>query len=81
MHEGRLSLSSGPHHNIFGGVVAMKKGGKKYIIYVVSNSYVNSNFYLKVVCKHHTCTGLFLTKPEIKYPVLRAFDAEVEGIL
>ncbi len=37
---------------IFGGVVAMKKGGKKYIIYVVSNSYVNSNFYLKVVCKH-----------------------------
>ena len=37
---------------IFGGVAAMKKGGKKYIIYVVSNSYVNSNFYLKVVCKH-----------------------------
>jgi hypothetical protein len=34
---------------IFGGVVAMKKGGKKYIIYVVSNSYVSSSFYLKVV--------------------------------
>ena len=32
--------------------MAMKKGGKKYIIYVVSNSYVNSHFYLKVVCKH-----------------------------
>ena len=32
---------------IFGGVVAMKKGGKKYIIYVVSNSYVISNFYLE----------------------------------
>jgi hypothetical protein len=27
----------------------MKKGGKKYIIYVVSNSYVSSSFYLKVV--------------------------------
>ena len=37
---------------IFGGVAAMKKGGKKYIIYVVSNSYVSSSFYLKVVCKH-----------------------------
>ncbi len=34
---------------IFGGVVALKKGGKKYIIYVVSNSYVSSSFYLKVV--------------------------------
>ncbi len=33
---------------IFGGVVAVKKGGKKYIIiYVVSNSYVFWNFYLK----------------------------------
>jgi hypothetical protein len=32
--------------------VAMKKGGKKYIIYVVSNSYVISNFYLQGVCKH-----------------------------
>ena len=32
---------------IFGDVVAMKKGGKTYIIYVVSNSYVDSNFYLK----------------------------------
>ena len=32
---------------IFGDVVAMKKGGKKDIIYVVSNSYVDSNFYLK----------------------------------
>jgi len=30
----------------------MKKGGKKYIIYIESNSSVNSNFYLKVVCKH-----------------------------
>jgi hypothetical protein len=30
----------------------MKKGGKKYIIYVVLNSYVSSSFYLKVVCKH-----------------------------
>ena len=38
--------------DIFGGVVAMKKGGKKYIIYVVSNSYVISNFYLEGVCKH-----------------------------
>ncbi len=37
---------------IFGGVVAMKKGGKKYIIYIVSNSYVISNFYLEGVCKH-----------------------------
>jgi hypothetical protein len=34
---------------IFGGVVAMKKGGKKYIIYVVSNSYVSSSFYLKAI--------------------------------
>jgi hypothetical protein len=25
----------------------MKKGGKKYIIYVMSNSYVIWNFYLK----------------------------------
>jgi hypothetical protein len=33
----------------FGGVMAMKKGGKKYIIYRVSNSYVSSSFYLKVV--------------------------------
>ena len=36
----------------------MKKGGKKYIIYVVSNSYVSSSFYLKVVsqlmCLHAT---------------------------
>jgi len=47
---------------IFGGVVAMKKGGKKYIIYMVSNSYVSSSFYLKVVCKHK-CTG--------PYPTLR----------
>ncbi len=37
---------------IFGSVVAMKKGGKKYIIYVVLNSYVSLSFYLKVVCKH-----------------------------
>ena len=37
---------------IFGGVVAMKKGGKKYIIYVVCNSFVISNFYLEGVCKH-----------------------------
>jgi hypothetical protein len=41
---------------LFGGVVAMKKGGKKYIIYVVSNSYVISNFYLEGVCKHK-CGG------------------------
>jgi hypothetical protein len=41
---------------IFGGVVAMKKGGKKYIIYVVLNSYVISNFYLGGVCKHK-CLG------------------------
>ena len=32
---------------IFGGLVAVKKGGKKYIIYVVSNSYDFWNFYLK----------------------------------
>ena len=35
-----------------GGVVAMKKEGKKYIIYVVSNSYDIWNFYLKVVAQH-----------------------------
>ena len=37
---------------IFGGVAAMKKGGKKYIIYVVLNSYVIWNFNLKVVAQH-----------------------------
>ncbi len=38
--------------DIFGSVVATKKGGKKEIIYVVSNSYVILNFYLERVCKH-----------------------------
>ncbi len=37
---------------IFGGVVAMKKGGKKLIIYVVSNSYVIWIFYLEGVAQH-----------------------------
>jgi hypothetical protein len=36
----------------FGSVVAMKKGGKKYIIYILSNFYGIWNFYLEGVCKH-----------------------------
>jgi hypothetical protein len=48
-----IFISHGRYHvselfvDIFGGVVATKKGGKKYIIYVVSNSYVILNFYLE----------------------------------
>jgi hypothetical protein len=65
---------------IFGGVVAMKKGGKKYIIYVVLNSYVISNFYLEGVCKHKCPHERTLTGRDSRvYPNGRGSERTLTG--